>query len=72
MNIRGYVVKGEEKTLLRACVYVWEQTKDAEVPRTISRYCEGALSLDALRGYVLSKALHLAGERGLELLNGTR
>ena len=65
-------MKGEEKNLLRACVYVWEQTKDAEAPRAISMYCEGALSLDALRGYVLSKALHLAEERGGALLNGVR
>ena len=60
-------MKGEEKTLLRACVYVWEQTKDVEAPRTISKYCEGALSLEGLRGYVLSKALHLAEERGSRL-----
>ena len=57
---------GEEKSLLRACTYVWEQTRDAEAPRYISKYCEGALSLDALRGYVLSRALHLAEERGHE------
>ena len=59
-------MKGEEKTLLRACVYVWEQTKDTEVPHYISKFCNGELSLDAFRGYVLSRALHLAEERGME------
>ncbi len=57
---------GEERSLLRACTYVWEQTRDAEAPRHISKYCEGALTLDALRGYVLSRALLLAEERGQE------
>ncbi|MDJ0860649.1 MAG: hypothetical protein QNJ82_00240 [Gammaproteobacteria bacterium] len=65
-------MKGEEKSLLRACAYVWEQTHDAEAPRYISRYCEGALSLHALRSYVLSTALHLAEERGLERINRLR
>ncbi len=65
-------MKGEEKSLLRACAYVWEQTRDAEAPRYISRYCEGAVSLDALRHYVLSTALHLAEVRGLERINRLR
>ncbi len=62
-------MKGEEKSLLRACAYVWEQTRDAEAPRHISMYCEGALSLDDLRNYVLTSALHLAEEKGLERIN---
>lgn len=65
-------MKGEEKSLLRACAYVWEQTRDAEAPRHISKYCEGALSLDALRSYVLSTALHMAEEKGLERINRAR
>ncbi len=70
MNKRGSAVKREEKSLLRACAYVWEQTHDAEAPRHISLYCEGALSIKALRSYVLSSALHLAEEKGLERING--
>ncbi len=65
-------MKREEKSLLRACAYVWEQTQDAEAPRYISKYCEGALSLDAIRSYVLSTALHMAEERSLERLNRVR